>query len=48
MGAKNFCTSALDRSAGKSYGFRTCRVLELALHHPLGKLPEPKSTRDFF
>jgi hypothetical protein len=39
--AKNFCTCALDRSAGKSYGFRTCRVLELALYHSLGKLPEP-------
>jgi hypothetical protein len=25
----------------KSYGFRTYRVLELALYHSLGKLPEP-------
>ena len=25
----------------KSYGFRTYRVLELALYLPLGKLPEP-------
>jgi len=32
----------------KSYGFRTYRVLELALYHSLGKLPEPESTRDFF
>jgi len=32
----------------KSYGFRTCRVLELALYHSLGKLPEPVSTHDFF
>jgi hypothetical protein len=24
----------------KSYGFRTFRVLELALYHSLGKLPE--------
>jgi hypothetical protein len=24
----------------KSYGFRTYRVLELALYHSLGKLPE--------
>jgi transposase len=31
----------------KSYG-RTYRVLELALYHSLGKLPEPESTRDFF
>jgi transposase len=32
----------------KSYGFRTYLVLELALYHSLGKLPEPKSTHDFF
>jgi transposase len=32
----------------KSYGFRTYRVLELALYHSLGKLPEPETTHDFF
>jgi transposase len=32
----------------KSYGFRTYRVLELALYHSLGKLPEPESTHVFF
>jgi transposase len=32
----------------KSYGFRTFRVLELALYHSLGKLPEPKLTHEFF
>ena len=32
----------------KPYGFRTYRVLELALCHSLGKLPEPVSTHDFF
>ena len=32
----------------KSYGFRTYRVLELALYHSLGKLAEPGSTHDFF
>jgi transposase len=31
-----------------NYGFRTYRVLELALYHSLGKLPEPESTHDFF
>lgn len=31
----------------KSYGFRTYRVLELALYHALGKLPEPETTNDF-
>ena len=32
----------------KSYGFRSYRVLELALYHLLGKLPEPESSHDFF
>jgi hypothetical protein len=32
----------------KPYGFRPCRVLELALYRSLGKLPEPESTYDFF
>ncbi len=32
----------------ESYGFRTYRVLERALYHSLGKLPEPESTHDFF
>lgn len=31
----------------KSYGFRTYRVLEIALYHSLGKLPERDSTHDF-
>ncbi|HEV2348998.1 MAG TPA: transposase [Terriglobia bacterium] len=32
----------------KSHGFRTYRILELALDHSLGKMPEPVSTHDFF
>ena len=32
----------------RSYGFRTFRVLELALYHALGKLPEPELTHEFF
>ena len=32
----------------RSYGFRTFRVLELALYHSLGKLPEPELTHEFF
>jgi len=31
----------------KSYGFRTFRILELALYHSLGKLPEPELTHEF-
>lgn len=30
-----------------AYGFRTYRVLELALYHTLGALPEPKATHRF-
>jgi transposase len=32
----------------RSYGFRTYRILELALYHSLGKLPEPPLTHEFF
>ena len=32
----------------RSYGLRTFRILELALYHSLGKLPEPELTHDFF
>ena len=32
----------------KSYGFRTFHVMEMALHHSLGKLPEPEVTSEFF
>jgi transposase len=32
----------------KAYGFRTFDALETALYHTLGKLPEPKSTHEFF
>ena len=32
----------------KSYGFRTFRVIELALYHSLGKLPEPALTHKFY
>lgn len=32
----------------KSYGFRTYEMLELALYHALGNLPEPEMTHRFF
>lgn len=32
----------------RSYGFRTFRILELALYHSLGKLPEPQLAHEFF
>jgi hypothetical protein len=37
-----------SRTESPVLGFRTYRVLELALYHSLGKLPEPESTHDFF
>jgi transposase len=32
----------------KSYGFRTFRIIEIALYHTLGKLPEPPATHRFY
>jgi len=32
----------------RSYGFRTYRILELALYHTPGKLPEPPLAHEFF
>ena len=36
------------RWRGKSYGFRSPDILEMALYHALGKLPEPKLTHEFY
>jgi transposase len=32
----------------KAYGFRTFPVIELALYHALGKLPEPNVAHKFY
>ena len=32
----------------KAYGFRTFGMIEIALYHALGKLPEPKLAHDFY
>ena len=32
----------------KSYGFRSPEVLEMALYHALGKLPEPQLAHEFY
>jgi len=32
----------------KAYGYKSIRMLEVALYHTLGNLPEPKSTHRFF
>ncbi len=52
---KQFSSGVVEGLNGKakvtmrrSYGFRTFRILELALYHSLGKLPEPELTHEFF
>jgi len=54
QGSKPRC-SGCQRPAGRAavrvhpeYGFRTFRILELALYHTLGKLPEPQLAHRFF
>jgi len=32
----------------KSYGFRSPVILEMALYHALGKLPEPELAHEFY
>ena len=32
----------------KAYGYKTFKMLELALYHKLGQLPEPKTPHRFF
>jgi transposase len=31
----------------RSYGFRTCDAMTIAMYHTLGRLPEPESTHEF-
>jgi hypothetical protein len=31
----------------RSYGFRMCEAMEIALYHTLERLPEPESTDKF-
>ena len=52
---KEFSSGAVEGLNGKakvtirkSYGFRTFPILELALYHSLGKLPETQLTHEFF
>jgi hypothetical protein len=46
--ALDFYDLLIEVTMRKSYGFRTFRILELALYHSLGKLPEPELTHEFF
>lgn len=52
---KQYCSGVVEGlntkervTVRRSYGFRSFRVLELALYHSLGKLPEPELTHEFF
>jgi len=47
-GAVEGLNNKLKVTVRKSYGFRTFRVIEVALHHALGKLPEPAHAHGFF
>ena len=37
-----------EMGPGKAQGFRTFQVLQVALYHTLGNLPEPRSAHEFF
>ena len=50
---KQFCSGVIEGlnnkaklTMKKAYGFRTFPVIELALYHTLGKLPEPDVAQD--
>jgi hypothetical protein len=40
--------SKAELSTRKAYGFRTFKMLQVALYHALGNLHEPDSTQEFF
>jgi transposase len=51
----DLCTGAIEGLNNKirvvtkrAYGYRTYRVMELALYHTLGHLPDPPSTHEFW
>jgi transposase len=48
MGAVEGLNNKAKLTMRKFYGFRTFRVLEIALYHALGKLPEPPDIHRFF
>ena len=38
----------INLTTRKAYGYKRFETLEIALFHTMGKLPEPKSTHNFF
>ena len=47
LGAVEGFTNKLKLTTRRSYGFRVFRVIEIALYHALGNLPEPEGTHRF-
>ena len=47
LGAVEGFNNKLKLTTRRSYGFRVFRVVEIALYHALGKLPEPEGTQRF-
>jgi transposase len=47
LGAVEGFNNKLKLTTRRSYGFRTLRVVEVALYHALGNLPEPEGTHRF-
>jgi transposase len=47
LGAVEGLNNKAKVTTKKAYGFKSFKVIELALYHTLGKLPEPKVTHNF-
>ena len=47
LGAVEGFNNKLKLTTRRSYGFRVFRVVEIALYHALGNLPEPEGTHKF-
>jgi transposase len=47
LGAVEGFNNKLKLTTRRSYGFRTSRIIKIALYHALGDLPEPKGTHRF-
>lgn len=41
------CNGKAKLTTGKAFGFRTPQLIEIALSHELGRLPEPKFPHEF-
>ena len=46
-GAVEGVSNKIQAVTRRPYGFRSFHAMEIALHHPLGRLPEPECTHKF-